>query len=59
MNRTIKSSLAASAILALLSGCATGEEDPYLFREGWRKAEVVRISPGAAIDNPPFLALSA
>lgn len=45
-------------VLALLAGtatgCATVDEGPYKFSEGWRDARVEEVLSGAHVDRPRF-----
>jgi hypothetical protein len=38
----------------LVAGCATTDEGPYRWSEGWRQARVERLVQGAGIENPRF-----
>lgn len=40
--------------LVLLLGCATVYEEKFPFSAGWRRAEVVSITPGSVIERPEF-----
>lgn len=42
------------AAIMLMAGCATSDEGPYRWSEGWRQARVERIVHGADIENPRF-----
>lgn len=42
--------LVASAV----TGCASMEEGPYRFSDGWRHAKVVEVVPGADVKRPRF-----
>jgi hypothetical protein len=41
-------------VSVLLAGCSTLYENKYDFRDGWRKGEVARITPGEAILRPGY-----
>lgn len=45
--------LAAGSLLSV-SGCTTIYEGGYDFSQGWRRAQVVEITPGSSIRNPDF-----
>ena len=50
-----KLALAGVAVLAVfLVGCASTDEGPFPFSDGWRKARVERIVQGADIEKPSF-----
>lgn len=42
------------AALELVAGCASTEEGPYRFSDGWRKARVERIVQGSTLEKPSF-----
>lgn len=42
------------AAVLLVAGCATTDEGPYRWSEGWREARVERVVQGAEIENPRF-----
>ena len=46
--------LSAAGSVVFISGCTTVYEGKYHFSQGWRKAQVVEITPGSAIQNPAF-----
>lgn len=39
---------------AVLSGCATVYEGKFQFPEGWRVAQVVRVTQGSLVEHPAF-----
>ena len=43
-----------TAALGFLNGCASSDEGPYDFSQGWRKASVLEISSGQDVRNPNF-----
>jgi len=45
---------AAVLLLAALAGCASIDEAPYMFSEGWRDAKVVEVVSGADVNRPRF-----
>ena len=46
---------AASVALLALAGCASDLfEGKYAFSEGWRKATVLRVEQGSAVEDPRF-----
>lgn len=44
----------AVLLVAALAGCASMEDGPYKFSEGWRKARVVEVVSGADVKRPRF-----
>lgn len=41
-------------VLSAAVGCASMDEGPFKFSEGWRDATVVEVLPGADVKNPRF-----
>lgn len=44
----------AAGSFVFVSGCTTLYEGKYEFARGWRRAQVVEITPGSSIRNPDF-----
>lgn len=44
----------ALLVTCALTGCASMEEGPYRFPDGWRHAKVVEVLSGAEVKRPQF-----
>lgn len=52
--RAAVGSVVGVLLSAALSGCASTEEGPYQFSDGWRHATVEEILPGEDVKRPRF-----
>lgn len=50
----VKSAIVLSACLLALGGCATSQEGPYPFSQGWREARVERVLDADELEKPWF-----
>lgn len=41
-------------VTSAIAGCASTEEGPFRFSDGWRHAKVVEVLPGADVKRPRF-----
>jgi len=53
---TIRASLSVASACAFLAltGCASTDQSPYAWSQGWRKAEVLAVQTAAEMERPGF-----
>ena len=52
--RNIRCLIAVCPVLSAVAGCASMDEGPFKFSEGWRDARVEEVIAGSDIKNPRF-----
>lgn len=52
--RSISMLLTTAPFAVALGGCATSDEGPFAWSEGWRKGEVVEVVKPADMERPRF-----